>query len=51
MKLIQTDGEALEVALMELMVKLIVRFPDGVERIQSAMECVLEAGEEVADEE
>jgi hypothetical protein len=37
----------LEVKLTEVMVKLVVQFPDGLERIQSAYESVLAAGEEM----
>lgn len=37
----------LEIQLTEVLVKLVVRYPDGWERIQSALESVYEAGEEL----
>lgn len=40
----------LEIQLTEVMVKLIVRYPDGWERIQSVLESVHEVGLELGDE-
>jgi hypothetical protein len=39
-----------EVQLIEIMVKLVVRFPDGLERIESALETVVAAGIEMAQD-
>jgi hypothetical protein len=41
----------LEIELTSIMVKLIVRYPDGLERIQAAFESVLIAGEEMGEED
>lgn len=39
----------LEVQLMHVMIKLIVRYPDGLERIEASLNRVIEAGIEMAE--
>jgi hypothetical protein len=39
---------SLEMQLVEIMVKIVVRYPDGLERIQSCLLDVVEAGAEMA---
>ena len=39
----------LEVKLMEIMIKLMVQYPDGLDRIWTALTNVIEAGHELAD--
>lgn len=41
----------LEYELMKLMVKLVVRYPDGVERIEAAFVSVVQAGFELSEQE
>jgi hypothetical protein len=42
--------DQLEVQLIEIMVKLVVRFPDGLERIEEALERVVATGMEMAQD-
>lgn len=40
----------IEIELTKLMVQLMVRYPDGLERIESVFESVVAAGFEICDE-
>jgi hypothetical protein len=40
----------LELQLYAIMVKLVVRYPDGVTKIEQALQAVIKAGQEMASE-
>lgn len=45
------ENSVLEVALVKIMIALIVRYPDGLERIHARFQDVVLAGEELCGED